>query len=318
MEHAKYSIEFERLQKILQEKYFPEAKKIELSYFDSGLKGIVLNCNLGNGKEYVLRCFRNPLKARKLKIIHNLLAQSHCKSSELLLTDFSLSTYSKIGVFITLEEKIKGSLVQNASFNTTILVRIARNLAKLHGITHRRWTRKRLLPHYGSYFNYCMRSISRNLERWFKERIDFNRTSRKSYSNWFLSYKPIVDSITHFNLLHFDPAPDNHIISNGNIYCIDFEESRFGIFWADYLFALEYYCRRGKSYQKKFHEAYFSTLKDPELEAKLHLEKFYKGKYCLSMLSSFLQKLKKNQENKKKIQRLYSWYENHLLSLLRE
>jgi hypothetical protein len=318
LEHAKYSIKTELLQKILQEKFFPETRKIELSYFDSGLKGIVLNCNLGNGKEYIVRCIRDPLKARKLLKIHDLLAQSHHQSSKLLLKDFSFSTYSKIGAFIALEEKIKGSLVQDVCFNTTILVQIAQNLAKLHGITNRRWTRKSLLPHYGSYFKYCMRGIVRNLERWFKKRIDFNRTQRRLYYNKFLSYKPTFDSITHFNLLHFDPAPDNHIISNGNIYCIDFEESRFGIFWTDYLFALEYYCRRGKSTREKFHEAYFSTLKDPDLEVKLHLEKFFQGKYCLSILSSYQRKLKNNQGNKKKIQRLYEWYENHLLNLLGE
>jgi hypothetical protein len=298
---VKNHINTDCLKDILQSKITPIPTELNLHYFDNGRKGIVLGCNLDNGKGYVVRCISNPIKVRKLKRMHNLLSQTKCYYPQLLLVDVSLATYTKLGAFVTMEERIKGRTAQKIHFDTQML-------------------KKALLPHYGSYYKHCMSAGVRRLKAWFKTRTDFDRSRREAYYHWFSKYRAKVNRISCFNLLHSDLGPTNYIFSNGNIYCIDFEESRFGVFWMDYWKAVVYYCHQwqeqGEKLKKEFNKAYFTTLNDPELESKLHVEKFFRGLCYLSMLSKYRRKLNKAGVDKERLRQLYRWYEDCLIRLL--
>jgi hypothetical protein len=185
-------IDTDQLSNILQYKIFPDSYHVNLDYLDLGLKGIVLNCDIDYGKEFVVRCVKDLLKVRKLEKINTLLSQSNCHFPRLLLMDTSLATYARLGAFVICEEKIEGPQLQEVCLDTKTLVQLAQNIARLHSITKRQWTKKQLMPHYGSFSNYCMRGISKNLKLWFATRMDFDRSHKKAYYDWFNKYKPEV------------------------------------------------------------------------------------------------------------------------------
>ncbi len=311
-----YKINLGKLQSLLEQRYFNGYRIKELSVLGSPKKHNVFNCRLENEVEYVIKRAKDPWQIIKLKKIDKLLSKTECGYPPLLAADISFATWLCLGSLISIEEKISGPSFDDLITSARAISQLARNHAAFNQVTRPYWTRRDFLPHYGSYYNYCMTKGYKRLKKWLKNKPDLIN-KKKQHRLWFEQYKTSVDKIKLFNLLKIDAKPCHHIFPDSRlVFAIDLEEIRFGVFWEDYLRFEDEFCYNQAELMRSLQTDYFTFFKDPSIEEKLKLEDFFRALYYLQRICRCLSRLKSGDGHLPTIKRKYRQYEQRIISLL--
>jgi len=195
---------------------------------------------------------------------------------------------------------------------------VAEVLAKLHQVTSPHWSRTGYLPHLGSYYGYCYgRWIRRRLRRWFHNTPSLSRAVQKEYKAWFGRFRPQIDKITRFNLLHWDPNLRNYLYQDGQVRTVDFEFARFGVFWEDYFLAEFRFAGEDKDLQQAYQQRYFEIFQDQEMELKQQSRDFFQAFIYLRILNR-LHGPSHRINNPKFDEQRYTRYERRFRELVEE
>ncbi len=258
-----------------------EGKIVHAERLVGGGKCPVIACRWESGRQDIARYTSNYLTALKITKLGSLLAHTTC-----LPKIRQVKYYRDLSGWIILEEKLEGVRLETLPPDVKTVTGVARALAQLHQITFPRWTPLNYLFRIGSYHTYCYTQwIHKRLENWFSWTPDLNRATRNEYRAWFRRFRPAVNRISRFNLLHWDMNPNNCLYRDGQVQLVDFEFWRFGVFWEDYFMAEFHLVGEDPELCRAYRKCYFEYFSDSEMALKQETEDFFRAFIYLRGLS---------------------------------
>ena len=287
-----------------------EGKIVHAERMIGGGRCPVIACRWESGRRDIIRYTSNHLAALKTAKLRSLLEHT---------TYFpqirQVKYYPGLSGWIILEEKLEGAVLGTLPPDVKTVTGVARALAQLHQITSPRWTPLNYLFRIGSYYIYCYTQwIHKRLEGWFSRTPDMGRAARKKYRAWFRRFRPDINRISRFNLLHWDMNPNNCLYRDGRVQLVDFEFWRFGVFWEDYFMAEFHLVGEDRELCRAYRECYFESFSDAEMALKQETEDFFRAFIYLRGLSHLNRCFRRDRDAKDMGK--YARYEQRLRELV--
>ncbi len=197
----------------------------------SGMKSCIRLVKMPSGKGYAVRAFaRGEMKAaHQLYFADGILEKNKIPAPRLV--DFA-ERYSRRGVTFVAEEYLNGKNWGEITSTPGHACSLGALIARLHRVEANHWGT--IEPHkkqWGTFGASQLRRVRHRLHRVKKFAPDtVSRTELRAVREWFRAFRPRLDSITSFQLIHDKLNKGNILYSSekGNLFLLDFATLRYG------------------------------------------------------------------------------------------